>query len=121
MKILIIDDDALVRMTMKNVLKKLEYTVFEAEDGNKGLEIYQKEKPDIVITDMLMPEKEGLQTLSEIKALNPKAKIIAMSAGGNLKNMSYLQVAKKMGADGILSKPVTPDELVAIIKRLSSS
>ena len=118
MKILIIDDDELIRLTIKNTLKKLECTVLEAENGNAGMALFKKEKPDLVITDMLMPDKEGLETISEIRAVNPNAKIIAMSGGGSSKNMAFLQLAQKMGASRIMSKPIKPDELLNAIKSL---
>lgn len=118
MKILIIDDDELIRLTLKNTLKKIECTVLEAENGNTGIALFKLEKPDLVITDMLMPDKEGLETISEIRAVNPNAKIIAMSGGGSSKNMAFLQLAQKMGASRIMSKPIKPDDLLNAIKSL---
>src|SRR5688572_30578375 len=91
-KILIIDDDDVIRITMQNILKKNGYEVILAQNGNVGLELFKKEKPDIVITDMLMPDKEGLQTISEIRAVKADAKIIAISGGGSTQNMSFLQL-----------------------------
>ncbi len=90
----------------------------EAENGNSGLEVFKKEKPDLVITDMLMPDKEGLETISDIRAINPKAKIIAMSGGGSTHNMSFLQLAQKIGADRVLKKPFKPTELLMTVKGL---
>jgi DNA-binding response OmpR family regulator len=119
-KILIIDDDELIRLTIKNTLKKLGCIVLEAENGNTGLAVFKKEKPDLVITDMLMPDKEGLETISEIRTINPSAKIVAMSGGGSSKNMAFLQLAQKMGADKIMSKPIKPDELLNTLKSLLS-
>jgi DNA-binding response OmpR family regulator len=118
MKILIIDDDELIRLTIKNALKKLGCEVAEAENGNVGVLTFKKEKPDLVITDILMPDKEGLETISDIRALDPNAKIIAMSGGGSSKNMAFLQLAKKMGAGLIMSKPIKPDDLLNAIKSL---
>ena len=116
MKILIIDDDELVRMTCRNILKKEGYTILEAENGNTGMNLFRAESPDLVITDMLMPDKEGLETISEIRAVNPNAKIIAISGGGNTQNMGFLQLAKKMGADRALKKPIKAGELVTAVK-----
>ncbi|QQG35494.1 MAG: response regulator [Micavibrio aeruginosavorus] len=115
-KILVIDDDELIRMTCRNILKKMNYTVIEAENGVKGLEQFRKEAPQIVITDMLMPDKEGLETISEIRAKNAKVKIIAMSGGGATQNMNFLNLAKQIGADMVLSKPFKPEELMSAIK-----
>ena len=117
-KILVIDDDELIRMTCRNILKKIECTVIEAENGVKGLEQFRKESPSIVITDMLMPDKEGLETISEIRAGNLSVKIIAMSGGGSTQNMNFLNLAKKMGADMILSKPFKPDDLLAAVRNV---
>jgi DNA-binding response OmpR family regulator len=118
MKILVIDDDELIRLTIRNSLKKLGCTVIEAENGNTGVPMFKKERPDLVITDMLMPDKEGLETISEIRAIDPAAKIIAMSGGGSSKNMAFLQLAQKMGASRIMSKPIKPDELLNTVKSL---
>jgi DNA-binding response OmpR family regulator len=116
MKILIIDDDELVRMTCRNVLKKEGHDVLEAENGNEGVNVFKSKKPDLVITDILMPDKEGLETISEIKAANPSAKIIAISSGGSSKNMSFLKLAKQLGADHAMTKPLKPSELIAVTK-----
>lgn len=117
-KILVIDDDECIRITCRNILKKMPCTVIEAEDGMAGMERFKEEMPDITITDMLMPNKEGLETISEIKARNPKAKIIAMSGGGGTHNMNFLNMAAKFGADLIISKPFKPDELLGAVKIL---
>jgi CheY-like chemotaxis protein len=117
-KILIIDDDELIRLTIGKVLKKLGYIVLEAENGNAGLVIYKKEQPDLVITDMLMPDKEGLETISDLRAINPKIKIIAMSGGGSTHNMAFLQLAQKLGANASMGKPIKPDELLNTVKSL---
>jgi DNA-binding response OmpR family regulator len=118
MKILIIDDDQLIRMTCCNILKNADYDALEADNGNTGLAIFAKERPDLVIIDMLMPEKEGLETISEIRAIDPEAKIIAISSGGSTRNMSFLQLAKKVGADHALQKPFKPAVLLSAIKTL---
>lgn len=118
MKILIVDDDELVRMTCRNVLKKEGYTVLEAGNGNEGLESIKNDTPDLVITDMLMPDKEGLETITEIRELNPEIKIIAISSGGVTKNMGFLELAQKVGADRTLKKPLKPAELLGNIKEL---
>jgi DNA-binding response OmpR family regulator len=117
-KILIIDDDDLMRLTIKSTLKKFGCAVIEAENGNRGVTLFKNERPNLVITDMLMPDKEGLETISEIRAIDPKAKIIAMSGGGSSKNMKFLQLAEKMGASRIMSKPIKPDELLSAVKNL---
>ena len=118
LKILVIDDDDVIRLTMQSILKKRGFQVIIAENGNIGLDLFKKENPQIVITDMLMPNKEGLETITEIRALKTGAKIIAMSGGGSTQNMTFLQLAEKVGADLLLSKPVKPDQLIAAIEKL---
>lgn len=118
LKILVIDDDAVMRLTIQGTLKKHGYETLMAENGEEGLKLYKAEKPDIVITDMLMPNKEGLETISEIRAINPQAKIVAMSGGGSMHNMSFLQLAKKLGANHLLTKPVKPEQLLVAVESL---
>lgn len=115
-KILIIDDDDLIRLACKNILKKSGFETIEARNGNGGVAMFRGEHPDVVITDILMPDKEGLETISEIRAINMHAKIIAMSGGGNTQNMSFLQLAERMGANRLLSKPFKPDDLLAAVR-----
>ena len=118
LKILLIDDDDVIRLTMQSALKKRGFQVITAENGNIGLELFKKESPHIVITDMLMPNKEGLETISEIRSLKTKVKIIAMSGGGSTQNMTFLKLAEKVGADQLLSKPVKPEQLIMAIENL---
>ena len=120
-KILIIDDDELILMTCRNLLAKEGFQVFEAANGNLGIELYKNEKPDLVITDILMPDKEGLETISELRAINPACKIIAMSSGGSTQNMSFLQLAKQLGADRALQKPIKPAEMLQAVKGLMNT
>lgn len=118
MKILVIDDDELILMACRNLFKKEGFTVLEASNGNAGLDLYKQERPDIVITDMLMPDKEGLETITDIRTFDPASKIIAMSSGGTTQNMSFLQLAKKIGADYVLKKPFKPAEILAVTKQM---
>jgi CheY-like chemotaxis protein len=117
-KVLVIDDDELVRMAVTRMLQKQGYEVLEAKNGVVGIEMFKSHQPDIILTDMLMPDKEGLETISEILQLRPNTKIIAMSGGGQSQNMSFLQLARKIGASRTISKPVKPDELFSAIKSL---
>ena len=118
MKILIIDDDELIRLSCRNILKRIECTVLEAENGVDGIKQFSKHAPDLVIVDMLMPYKEGLETISEIRAQGKNVKIIAMSGGGLRHNMNILKLAETMGADRLLTKPLTPEALVGCIQSL---
>ena len=116
-KILVIDDDVLVRDTIVRILERKGYQVLVAGDGARGLRIFRSERPDLVITDIIMPEKEGLETIREIRGESPDAKIIAISGGARIGNMDFLDVAGKLGASEIIPKPFDPAELVNIVSR----
>lgn len=118
MKILIIDDDEIIRLSCRNILKRMECTILEAEHGIDGLAQFRKHAPDIVIVDMLMPYKEGLETISEIRAEGGPVKIIAMTSGGLRHNMSFLKLAETLGADRLLKKPLTPESLIGCVQSL---
>jgi CheY-like chemotaxis protein len=111
-RILIIDDNSAVRDTMARILQLAGYQTITAGDGNEGLIRMRKENPDLIITDIIMPEKEGIETIREILSEQPAARIIAVSGGGRHANMDFLEAAKKLGAMEILEKPFEPDELV---------
>jgi DNA-binding NtrC family response regulator len=116
-KVLIIDDDMLARTTMALILERAGYHVVTAEDGRKGLSCMRKEEPDLVITDIIMPEKEGIETIQEILASRPQAKIIAVSGGGARNNMEFLRLAKILGASEVLAKPFEPEDLLVCVAR----
>ena len=115
---LVIDDDAAAREALSGMLGKLGWSVLTAPDGAQGVEQFERERPDLVITELLMPEKEGLQTILEIRRASPKVGIVAISAGGRTKSTTFLDLAKKMGANGALKKPILADELEQAIKGL---
>ncbi len=117
-KILLIEDDELIRLTCKNILNKASFDIIQADNGKTGLDLYRQERPDVVITDILMPDKEGLETILDIRKVNPNAKIIAMSGGGSTQNMSFLKIAEKVGATCILPKPFKPDSLLSVIDKV---
>jgi DNA-binding response OmpR family regulator len=120
-KILLIDDDLVVRTAMVQFLADLGYQVVVADDGERGLRLFRSEKPDLVITDIIMPEKEGIQTIVEMRREQPSTKIIAISGGGRIGNADFLKVARSMGANDVIAKPVDPDDFAARIKRCLST
>jgi CheY-like chemotaxis protein len=85
-KILVIDDNVVVRNTIIQMLESEGYEVVSAEDGRRGLSVFRSEKPDLVITDIIMPEKEGIETIRDIRGEAPDTKIIAISGGGRMGN-----------------------------------
>ncbi len=110
--ILIIDADKLMRLALARVLISAGYNVAQAADGDEGLRLHRVQSFDLVITDLIMPDKEGIQIIRELRKENNKIKIIAMSAGGRGGATDYLKWARLMGAKQCLSKPIKRDELL---------
>ena len=94
------------------------YRVIEAANGREGVDAVREHQPDVVITDMLMPHKEGIETIREIQDLAPWTKIIAMSGGGRSRNFMFLDVARAFGADAVLTKPFPLAALMDAVDRL---
>lgn len=115
--ILVIDDDDAVRTTLRRILEAEGYTVVLAENGRRGLELLGEASPELVITDIIMPEKEGIETIIEMRRTHRDLKIIAVSGGGRVGNRDFLQLARKFGANEILAKPFDPDDVVEAVSR----
>lgn len=122
-RILLVDDDDLLRGALHKTLVHAGYEVEDASDGASALKAYQRHlPPDLVLTDIIMPNGEGLETIMAIRKLDADVKIIAMSGGGVGRSDDYLSLAKKLGATTILAKPFTgPDVLAAIAAVLAGS
>jgi len=119
MKILIIDDDVSINKVLKKVLEMEGHDVYSAYDGKEAIPILEKiPNIELVITDIVMPEKEGIETIMDIRKTNKAIKIIAISGGGRLKPDSYLVLAEKLGADAVLKKPFDGDELLETIEKI---
>lgn len=120
-RILVIDDDYEVRMTISENLRESGYEVLDASNGAVGIQLMDKIGfPEIVITDIIMPEKEGLETIMEIRQKNPEVKLIAISGGGRTTAGDFLEMARKLGAHASFPKPVDMDKLEATIEKLTS-
>ncbi|HWK46128.1 MAG TPA: response regulator [Stellaceae bacterium] len=117
-RILIIDDDQAVRFTIQAILQREGYEVVCASDGDQGLRALERVNPHLIITDIIMPNKEGLATIMEIRAHDTKTPIIAMSGGGRTGNMDFLKMAETIGANEVLPKPFERDHLTAAVRRL---
>ncbi|HKO19562.1 MAG TPA: response regulator [Acidobacteriaceae bacterium] len=115
-KILIIEDDVDVLETVARVLGGEGYSTVGALNGNQGIAAVQAQHPTLVITDLFMPDKEGIETILELRQLRPDLKIIAISGGGSLRNMEVLEMAGKLGASAILAKPFEPEELLDTVR-----
>lgn len=118
--VLVIDDDDDVRSVLQDVLTRNGYDVTGAADGNQGLEQLRRKTYDIVITDILMPEKEGIETIIELRKNWPKTRILAISGGGVGSAGTYLTLAEKLGAHMALTKPIRIQTLLDAMKKLSS-
>jgi CheY-like chemotaxis protein len=118
MKILVIDDDHLVRYTVSKILSSYGYEVVTATDGKRGMIVLREEHPDAVITDIIMPEQEGIDTIIQIRRERPGIKIIAISGGGRIRNIDFLEMAQSLGADEVIAKPFGADELLNHLTRL---
>ncbi|NTV05831.1 MAG: response regulator [Chlorobiaceae bacterium] len=119
MKILVIDDDAAVRKFISITLQRKKHCVVEAENGKSGLLLLQEHRDiSVMITDLIMPEKEGIETIIEVKKLYPAIKIIAISGGGKVSPENYLVIADALGANTTLKKPFSGQELMHAIDNL---
>ena len=116
---LIIDDDRLFRSTLKKMFEKAGYQVQTAADGEEGLELYRTYEFDLVITDIIMPVMEGIETILKLREMNPDLKIIAMSGGGKLMAEAYLKTASLLKVNAILKKPFTFKELEETLESLN--
>lgn len=118
-RILVIDDDPQIRTMLRMMLEREGYEVTEAPDGAVGVQEFRKAPFDVVITDLLMPEKEGIETIIELKRDFPNVKIIAISGGGqHMGADNFLRLAQKIGAKHSLRKPFKRDELINMIEEL---
>ena len=114
--ILVIEDDAQARKLIKRILEDAGYAVTEAGDGKEGVIQFNQKPADLVITDIVMPEQEGMETIRLLRKAVPKVKIIAVSGGGRVGPEDYLLMAKKFGARQTLKKPFKREELLKAVK-----
>tara|TARA_R110002096_G_scaffold50539_12_gene132579 strand:- start:2420 stop:2800 length:381 start_codon:yes stop_codon:yes gene_type:complete len=108
----LIEDDKMIRDTLQRILKRMGHTVATASNGREGLDTVRKVKCDLVITDIIMPEIEGIEVIRTLKNEQPELKVIAMSGGGRVGNTDFLKIAQTLGADAIVYKPVTKKEFM---------
>jgi two-component system cell cycle response regulator CpdR len=119
--ILIVEDDKELREMLKISLLRNNFTVLEAENGKDAIVHFKPLLTDLVVTDLIMPEEDGLKVVIKLKELKPSIKIIAISGGGKVGPGSYLNLAKVLGADAIYSKPFSINDLVIKIEELLST
>ena len=116
--ILVIDDEEEIRNILRQILEGQGYTVTEASNGREGLRRFSEKPADLVITDLLMPEKEGIETIIELRHTFPGVKIIAISGGGYVGPDKYLEMAKKLGAGKTFAKPFNISDLLKAVQEL---
>jgi YesN/AraC family two-component response regulator len=114
--ILIIDDETPIRSMVRLILERAGYTVREAQDGIEGIRVFRETPADLVITDLIMPNKDGIGMIIELKKDFPALKIIAMSGGGLNRPEGYLRGAQKLGAACTLSKPLNRNDLLRAVR-----
>lgn len=117
-RILIIDDDTAVRATLRRILERAGHTVVEAADGRRGVEQHRQAPADLVITDVFMPEQDGLQTIRQLKREAPGVKIIAISGGNAGGTLDLREHAEMMGASKSLAKPFEPQAVLAAVREV---
>ncbi len=114
-RILVIEDDEQTRRMLAEMMRRAGYEVLEAPDGRVGVQLFRAETVDLVITDILMPEKDGLETIRDLKRESPDVKIIAISGGGRTGLLDFLPVARQLGAARTFAKPTDRRELLSAV------
>jgi DNA-binding NtrC family response regulator len=117
-RILVIDDDIQILEMLRQTLEHEGYEVIDAHDGKEGMKLYREAPTDLIITDIIMPEKEGIETIMELKRGFPDVKIIAISGGGQIAPEECLYLAKKLGAQRTFTKPVPRQDMIKAVKEL---
>ena len=115
--ILIIDDEDSVREMLRRLLERVGHTVYEAADGKTALRMYARNPTDLVITDIYMPEMDGIEFLIRVREAFPEARIIALSGGSFISKEEVLRDAAQLGAVGILEKPFSVEECLDVVQR----
>jgi CheY-like chemotaxis protein len=116
--ILVVDDEEEMRDTLERVLAEAGYRVVTAGNGAEVGSILAQVHVDLVMTDLLMPEKDGTEVIAELRKKHPSTPIVAMSGGGRMPRGEYLKIARLFGAHAILEKPFTNEQLLSTIELL---
>jgi two-component system, chemotaxis family, chemotaxis protein CheY len=114
--ILLIDDDEALREALRVALERAGYNVVIAGDGKEGLQLYRRLRPDLVVTDIVMDGQEGIETIKTLRRESPLVKIIAMSGGGSMRDSTYLDAARCLGAQRTLDKPFELQHLLTVVR-----
>lgn len=116
--ILVVDDDEMLRTFVKELLSAHQYVITEAANGKDGLKQFRDDTPDLVITDIIMPEMEGITFIRALRDINKDIPIIAMTGNVHGRMEEYLGISSQLGADAVLRKPVKSQEFLETIEKL---
>ncbi len=116
--IVVIDDDPVLRQVITLALQKAGHSVLRCENGRKATDFLAHDHADLVITDVIMPEMDGVETLRALRREHPDLPIVVMSGGGSFDPRDYLGIAQAFGATAVLPKPFAPGELVSLVAQL---
>ena len=115
MRVLLIDDEPALRQVIRRMLESAGHQVVEAQNGRTGLQTFQAAPFDAVVTDIIMPEQEGVETIAEMRKVNKSVRIVAISGGG-IKRLDVLGLARRLGADATLPKPFRKEDLLSCVE-----
>lgn len=116
--IMIVEDDPAVRELLRKILERAGHDVLDAANGKEALSLFKANPAELIITNILMPEKEGLETIQELRREDPDIKIIAISGGGQIGPADYLEIARRFGATRTFSKPFDRKALLKAVDEL---
>ncbi len=117
-RILLVDDNEAFRWTLSAMLQTAGYEIQSVGDGSAALKLFRQQPFDLVVTDLIMPGKEGLETIIELRRIQPGLKIVAISGVGRVAPGDYLPMARHLGAAATLAKPFTMEEILDVVARL---
>ena len=117
-RILVADDDPGIRRTLQIGLTQAGYEVIEARDGEEAMRLWRDVGADLVISDIYMPDKDGIEVIRELRAESPTTPVISMTSSGRSKNLDPLRYSATFGASRTIAKPFTLEEMLAIVKQV---
>lgn len=117
--VLLVDDDELVRYALANALRKAGHEVIDTEDALRVPDLIRQDPPDFLITDIIMPEQDGIGLIYAVRKINLGLPILAISGGGRMVDTSYLATAKDLGANATLEKPFELEVFLALVNKLT--
>ncbi|MFH1278252.1 MAG: response regulator [Candidatus Eisenbacteria bacterium] len=118
-RVMVVDDDGQVREVWRAILEEAGYDVVEAEDGVRAMDVQRRTPADLVITDLLMPVKDGLETIMHLQRTSPSVKVIAVTGGGKILRPDLLRQAKLLGAVRNFQKPLDAEKLLDAVRELA--